>query len=51
MIKIKPRNSTLKINKMTAEMQNVKIKNKTECTGFSEIKTKTGHKTNKNNKR
>ena len=36
---------------MDAEIQNVKIKNKTECTGFSEIKTKTVHKTNKNNKK
>lgn len=38
-IKIKPKNSTLNINKIAAALQNVKIKKITDCTGFFEKAT------------
>jgi len=40
MIKISPKNSALKRNNIAEALQKVRIKNKTECTGFLEIKTK-----------
>ena len=39
MININAKNSALNKNKIADALQNVNIKNKTECTGFSEIKT------------
>jgi hypothetical protein len=39
-IKISPKNSESNRNKIHDALQKHKIKNKTECTGFFEIKTK-----------
>ena len=46
-IKINPKNSTLNKNKIPAALQNAKIKNNTECTGFFDKRTKILLKTKK----
>jgi len=46
-----PKNSTLKRNKIAEALQKVRIRNKTECTGFSEIKTRILLNTNENEKK
>ena len=51
MIKTNPRKSTENKNKMHAAVQKVKIKNKTECIGFADKKTKKPQKQNTNNKK
>ena len=40
MIKRTPKKSTLNINKIEEALQKARIKNKTECTGLSDKKTK-----------
>ena len=37
-IKTKPKKSAVNKNKIQAEQQNVRIRNKTECIGFADIK-------------
>ena len=46
-IKIRPKNSAFKINKIADALQKAKIKNKTEWIGFIEIKTNKLLKSNK----
>ena len=51
MIKTRPKKSTVNKNKMHAEQQKVKIRNKTECIGFADKKTKKPQKQKINNKK
>ena len=51
MIKTNPRKSTENKNKIQAAVQKVKIKNKTECIGFADKKTKKPQKQNTNNRK
>jgi hypothetical protein len=50
-IKTKPKKSAVNKNKIQAEQQNVRIRNKTECIGFADKKTKQPHKQKFNSKK